>query len=185
MDVVKNQVVVLIVASQGYQPLEYLETRRLLEQEGITVLTASDKKGGAIATDNTTTPVDMLVSEINPEDYNGIFFIGGSGALECLDTSTSYHLISQARKFFVPYGAICISTRILAKAGGLVGRRATGWDGDHALQTILTINKAVYVDDKPVVTDGLVVTATGPESIKEFAEGIVRVLTKKTLREDV
>lgn len=181
MNILKDKKIVLVLASQGYQSIEYLKTRQELEKAGIKIIIASDKIGAAIADDNTATPVDILLADIDVTRYDGIFFIGGSGAMNCLDNSVSYHLISQARKNYIPYGAICISPRILAKSGGLIGKKATGWDGDLALKTILTINKATYISDALVVTDGLVVTATGPEAATEFAQGIIRVLTKKDL----
>jgi putative intracellular protease/amidase len=184
MDVVKGKKVVLVVASEGYQPLEYLETKKQLEANGIRVVTASDRAGGAIATDKSTTPVDITIDQLNVHQYDGIFFIGGSGALTCLDNSTSAHLIAQAKHNQIPYGAICISTRIVAKAGGLTGKKATGWDGDNALGVIYKLNGVNYQEGEPIVTDGLVVTALGPDAAKEFAQGIIRVLTKKVLQKD-
>jgi putative intracellular protease/amidase len=181
MNVVHGKKVVLIVASEGYQPLEYEITKNELESNDIEVLTASDRAGGAVATDGTTTLVDFTIDQLNVASYDGIFFIGGSGALDCLDHSTSYHLIAQAKDRTVPYGAICISTRILAKAGGLTGKKATGWDGDHALAVIYKLNGVIYDEGKEMVVDGLVVTATGPHSAKEFSQGIIRVITIKAL----
>lgn len=181
MNVVHGKKVVLIVASEGYQPLEYEITKNELEANDIEVLTASDRAGGAVATDGSTTPVDFTIDQLNVGSYHGIFFIGGSGALDCLDHSTSYHLIAQAKDRKVPYGAICIATRILAKAGGLTGKKATGWDGDHALEVIYKLNGVTYEEGKEMVVDGLVVTAAGPKSAKEFSQGIIRVLTIKAL----
>lgn len=173
--------VVLIIASTGYQPLEYEIPKKILTANGITVITASDKKGGAVASNRSTTTVDITIDTLNVTDYDGIFFIGGPGALPCLDNSHSYHIISQAMKLGIPYGAICISPRILAKAHALVGKKATGWDEDNALQTILEGHGAHY-ERKDMVTDGLVVTAKNPAAAELFADGIMRVLTKVALK---
>lgn len=175
--------VVFIIASDGYQAIEYGVPKSILEQQGIKVITASDKPGGAVAHDKSTTPVDITVDELNVPDYDGIFFIGGPGAMEYLDNSTSYHIASQAKKHNIPYGAICVSPRILAKAHMLEGKKATGWNGDNALETIFKGNGVIFVDHD-IVTDGLVVTAVGPKSADKFAEGIIRVLTKKMLKQE-
>ncbi|MBI2775385.1 DJ-1/PfpI family protein [Candidatus Dependentiae bacterium] len=182
MNVVKDKKVVLIIASEGFQPIEYLETKKQLEAQGVKVLTASDRAGGAIATDNSTAPVDTTIDQLDGNQYDGIFLIGGSGALECLDNSTTAHLITQAKHSDAPYGAICISTRILAKAGALTGKKATGWNGDNALGVIYKLHGVDYQEEKKIVTDGLIVTAAGPEDAKDFAQGIIRVLTKKELQ---
>lgn len=178
--ILQGKKVIFVIASNGFQEVEYGIPKALLEAEGIKVVTASNKPGGAIAGDGTTTPVDITLDKINLPDYDGIFFIGGSGALENLDNSTSYHLISQAKKHEIPYGAICISSRILAKAYGLEGKKATGWNGDNALPTIFA-GFNITLEPHDIVTDGYVVTASGPEAAEKFAEGIMRVLRKKVL----
>jgi protease I len=177
---INGKKIVLVVASNGYHPIEYGVPKEHLRSRGAHVITASDKPGSALAKDKSSTPVDITLDQINVSDYDGIFFIGGPGAMECLDHAKSYHLISQAKKHKIPYGAICISVRILAKAYGLEGLKATGWNDDNALETILQSFGATYVEH-PIVTDGLVVTATGPESAAAFGEGIERVVTKKVL----
>ena len=77
----------------------------------------------------------------------------------------------------MPYGAICVSPRILAKAGVLHGKRATGWDEDGKLKYVFEKRDVVY-EYAPVVTDGRIVTADGPASAKEFGEAIAAVLSK-------
>lgn len=167
--------VLLVIASQGYQPVEYAVPKNLLEQAGFTVDTASDAVGIATAKDNTTTTSDILIRDAQLNDYDGLFFIGGPGALDHLDNDTSYDLISKFAKAKKPIGAICISTRIFAHAGVLKNKQATGWDGDNELAGIYKEYGAHYVP-KDVVVDGKIVTATGPNAAREFAEYIITLL---------
>ena len=183
-DYLKGKNVVFIIASNGFQPIEYNVPKGILKKYGINVITASDKAGGAIANDKSTTPVDITIEQLDPANYDGIFFIGGPGAMDHLDNSISYAIANKAKKLGIPYGAICISTRILAKGKALEGVRVTGWDGDNALETILRGNNAEYAKGHDICTDGLVVTATGPKAAEQFAKGIMRVLTKKALKEE-
>jgi protease I len=62
----------------------------------------------------------------------------------------------------------------LAKAGILKGKRVTVYPADFALAEIRRAN-ATYVDE-PVVVDGNLITAVGPEAAKEFGEQIVKML---------
>lgn len=158
--------IVLVIASNCYQPIEYGVPKEILRKEGAIIITASDKPSGALASDNSTTPVDITLDALVPEKYDGIFFVGGPGALECLDNSISYHIISQAKKHNIPYGAICISTRILAKGYGLQNKRATGWNEDLALKVLYPSFGVTLVERHPVVIDELVVTAVGPSAAK-------------------
>ena len=128
--------VLLVVAFNGYQQIEYGEPKKLLTEAGFNVVTASNEPGAAIAKDGSTTEVQVTLKDVKVNDYAGIFFIGGPGALENLDNEQSYSIVREAAKQHLPLGAICVSTRILAQAGVLKGRRATGWDGDDKLAEI-------------------------------------------------
>jgi protease I len=175
--------VALIIASKGYQPIEYSIPKNLLEQAGITVVTVSNKAGTASTVDKetgqtVTTPIDLPLKSMNVDEYDGIFFIGGPGALEHLDNQLSYDIIKQAWEKKLPLGAICISTRILAKAGILKDKRVTGWDGDNQLAGILKEHQALY-QQKDVVVDGNLITAVGPLSAREFAENIITMVQEQ------
>lgn len=189
--------VLLIVASQGYQPIEYGHTRRVLEQAGYKVVVGSDKKGTAHANPNHTqkctdehcskattennlyesVAVDIALSAVNAENYDGIFIIGGPGAMQFLDNATTYKIMQKAAELKKAIGAICISPRILAKAGLLINKRATGWDGDHQVAQMLKQNGAHYTKNH-VVTDGLIITADGPAAAADFGKAIVNMLKR-------
>ncbi len=167
--------VLFVIAFTDYQSIEYSIPKRLLEQAGITVVTASDQRGTATAHDGSTTEVDMLIPEANIADYDGVFFVGGPGALERLNNEASYKLITstvQARK---PLGAICAATRILTYAGVLRNKRATGWNGDNALPALYKEFDIQY-DPKDVVFDDNIITATGPNAAREYGEQIIALL---------
>jgi len=123
--------VALIIAYKGFQPIEYQNTRKALEEAGITVHTVSTQLGEAEATDGSKVAVDLKLDRLIPGEYQGIAFIGGSGALEYLDNEISYAVIKKTINAAIPLGAICIAPRILAKAGILKDKKATGWDDDN------------------------------------------------------
>ena len=172
--------VLLIIASKGFQPIEYGVTRKALEDENIKVYTASDAKdklGNAISSDGSPVKVDYIIDDVEIKDFDGIFIIGGSGAMEHLDNERTYRIIEETdRALNKVYGAICISTRILAHAGVLDGRHVTGWDDDVKLKGILDDYGAQYIAEVGVVVDRNIVTATGPTKAQEFGEAIVKVL---------
>lgn len=167
--------IVLVIAHDGFQPIEYREPKKILEDAGFTVITASDKPGTATDSEGGTTAVNLTLPEVKVTDYDGIFFIGGPGALEHLDTKESYRIIKDASKKHLPLGAICISTRILAKAGALTRKRATGWNGDNELEKFYEAYDVVYLPEPVVVTENII-TATGPAAAKTFGQEIISLL---------
>lgn len=167
--------VILVIASRGYQPVEYGETKEILEKAGYTVITASDKAGEVEASDGTKAVAEISVAEVKTMSAAGLFFIGGQGTLPHLGNESSYQLLREWQKTGKPYGAICISPRILARAGVLQNKKATGWDGDGKLADIFLACGVEYVREE-VVSDGKVITANGPLAAKEFGEKILKIL---------
>lgn len=167
--------ILLVIAHEGFQHVEYHTPKKILEQAGFTVVTASDRAGNALAKDGSTTRADLTLDKVEPDDYRGIFFIGGPGALECLDNKKSYDILQKAHANGIFIGAICISTRILAHANVLKLKSATGWDGDGQLAEIYKKHDVYYIQ-KPVVSDQRVITATGPDAAQAFGQEVVRLL---------
>ncbi len=165
-----------IIASEGFQPMEYFEPKKILENAGVEVITGSDKKGKVIASrTQEIAQSDISLEEIKPSDYDGIFLVGGHGAVEYLDNEKTYKIFREIAKSNKLWGAICISPRILAAAGVLAGKKATGWDGDGELGKIFKKAGAEYVDE-PVVVDNNLITATGPSAALAWGEAILQKL---------
>ncbi len=175
----KTKKILLVIAHEGYQPIEYGKPKQILEDAGFQVITASDQPGVATATDYSTTTVDIVLDEVNVDDYAGIIFIGGSGCLEHLDNEISYRIIRKAVEDYKLLGAICVAPRILAKAGALNEKNATGWDSDGLLLGIYEQYNVSYLPEVNVVTDDVTITATGPKAAKDFGEEIVNLLRQK------
>lgn len=179
-----TKLVLLIIAHNGYHPIEYGHTREELEKAGFTVKVASNIPGIAQASPSNspdashykTVLVDSTIDQIDPTDYAGIFLIGGPGAINDLDTPATYKVIQNFAKTGRPFGAICISPRILAQSGTIKGKNATGWNEDQKLQTIFK-NAGVLYQQQPVVVDKTLITANGPKAARDFGRAIVQLLT--------
>jgi len=168
--------VLLIVAQNGFQPKEYKKPKQILEEGGIKVITASEEGGIAISSySNEEILVDISVDQVKVGEYNGIFLIGGPQALRYLDNESIYNIMKEANDVCDVLGAICISPRILAKAGVLKDKQATGWDDDGELENIFSDVGAEYIKN-PVVKDGKVITAWGTDAAEEFGRVILKNL---------
>lgn len=165
----------LVIAHEGFQPVEYYSAKAALEEAGNAVMTASDGAGEANpAYDGAPAKIDIDISDAKAADYDGVLIVGGPGALDHLDNDHVYRLAREAAAEGKIWGAICIATRILANAGVLKGRKATGWDGDNELGGILSKAGAEYLR-QPVAVDGRLVTATGPKAAEEWGRAIAKL----------
>jgi len=174
-----NKKVVIVVASKDFRDEEYLTPKKVLEDRGVEIKTASDKSGIAKGAGDAEAKVDLLVSDVKPADFDAVIFIGGAGALVCLNNEDSYKLTQSTIEQGKILAAICIAPVILARAGILKDKQATVWSSPLDKSSIETLkeNGAKYVGGA-VVIDGKIITANGPSAAKEFGEKIVEELIK-------
>jgi protease I len=179
MPKVERKKAVMIIAFREFRDAEYFVPKEILERAGIEVKTASNKMGIAIGADGGDTQVDLLVSQINPADFDAIIFVGGPGCLEALDNEDSYRVARETVSQDKILASICISPVILAKAGVLKGKKATVWTDFTKSQAKILEKEGAIFEEKPVVVDGKIITANGPGSAEEFGKKIIEVLTKE------
>ncbi len=177
--VLKGKRIVMIIAFKNFKDTEYFVTREVLEKAGASITVASNKKGIAQGIDGGEANIDALVSDIDPTNFNAIVFIGGPGCLENLDNETSYQVIKETVSQNKLLASICISPLVLARAGVLKGKRATVWSSatDKSSIRVLEDNGATY-QKEPVVQDGNIITAWGPDAAEFFGKKIIEYLTR-------
>jgi protease I len=166
----------LVVAQNGFQPVEYADTRTELENAGISVEVASLEKAEVIDKDGNSINVDIGIKDVNVEDYDAIVLIGGPGAAqELVGNPDVIELVQAADNAEKIVAAICISPVVLAEARILKDRKATVWNGDGKQEEILAAEGAHYSEES-VVVDTRIVTANGPDAAKEFGKAIAELL---------
>ncbi|MFH1404186.1 MAG: DJ-1/PfpI family protein [Candidatus Altiarchaeota archaeon] len=167
--------VLMIIAQDNFRDEEYDIPRRELESSGIGVSVASPSGGLCRGMLGMTVESDMSLGEAHASGYDAVIVVGGSGSPKWLWGDGRLHkILSDAVGKSSVVAAICLSTGALAKAGILAGVKATVFPSPDAIRALKEGN-AVYVQG-PVVSDGRIVTARGPESAREFACEIIRLL---------
>jgi len=172
-----NKKIAMIIAFKGFRDEEYFVPREIFEKAGMEVKTVSTEQGIAIGAGGGDTKVDLTIDDLNVEDFDAIIFVGGPGAYKYIDLETAHRIAREATEKNRLLAAICIAPAILAKAGVLNQKEATVWSSvlDKSAVKILKENGAIY-KDQPVVQDGKIITANGPDAAKEFGQKIVETL---------
>lgn len=169
--------ILMVVAFSNFRDEEYFEPKKIFEKNGFLVETISSKTGKAISTDQNTVDISKTPADIDPDEYLAIVFVGGPGMVKELDNASFQRLAKEFYNRNKLVAAICIAPALLAKAGILENKRATVWSSS-ADQSALKIfeEKGVIYEDKPVVRDGFLITANGPQAAQDFGEAIVNYL---------
>jgi len=164
--------VVMIIAPRDWRDEELLAPRRILEAAGVEVVVAASSLQPAKGALGATVTPDVLLADVDPEQYDAVIFVGGPGAQEYWSSAQAHQIARGAQEHGKVLGAICIAPVTLANAGVLAGRRATVWASEAPR---LKAKGAEYTG-RPVEVDGRIVTADGPGSAEEFGRAVLAAL---------
>lgn len=166
---------VAILATDGVEQVELLDPKAALEKAGaITEVIAlkagtiqgmhHDEKGDAI-------PVDRVLADVSPADYDALLLPGGVANSDKLRADR--RAVNFARDFFErdkPVAAICHGPWLLVEAGVLKGRTITSWP---SLRTDIENAGGSWVDSA-VQADQKLVTSRKPEDLPQFNAKMVQ-----------
>jgi len=175
MATLEGKRVVMIIAHENFRDEEFQEPYDLLTRLGARVEIASTSLDEAKGMLGKRVRPTMLLEEVDPNHFDAVIFVGGSGAAGYFNDSRALGLARRAYEAGKVVAAICIAPVILANAGVLRGKRATVWNGDFVRK--LEANGANYTGNS-VEVDGKVITANGPRAARAFAEAIAKALSK-------
>lgn len=165
--------VVLVIAEKVFRDEEYLIPKKILEEAGVEVITASTTTREAEGKLGARVKPDILLKEVNPDEIDALVFVGGGGAEQYFEDPEAHVRAKKMVDSGKLLGAICIAPVILARAGLLKGKKATVWvDGADELKK----NGALYTGN-PVEVDGRIITANGPQSAGAFGRELVKLLS--------
>lgn len=165
--------ILFLIAQEGFQDIELSDSKNELESKGHNCSIASlqddictGKYGEMIAAD---LGVDLVVVD----DYDCIVVIGGPGTSSLASSDKVISILNEASGKGKLIAAICIAPAIvLSKTSILNGKNATCFQTpDGSSKKELESAGATFVD-KPVVVDGKLITANGPDAAREFGISI-------------
>jgi protease I len=169
--------ILVAIAPERYRDEELDEPLAIFREQGIGFDIVSTKKGVCSGMLGGKTEAVLTFSEAKPDAYDALVIVGGGGSKVHLWGNRD--LAGLATAFVAgkkPVAAICLSPVVLARTGILNGRKATVFPSPDAV-TELKKGGAIVVG-LPVVTDGNVITANGPEAAAAFGRAVISALTR-------
>jgi protease I len=165
---------VMIIPHQGFRDEELLDTKAVLEKNGVEVKVASNAYGPAKGKLGAQISPDLFYKDVRLEDFDAVIFVGGPGSIDYWNNAFAHKLINDSVALGKVTAGICSASVTLAKSGILKGKRATVFPGDF--QELIE-NGANYTASHLEI-DGNIITADGPYAAKDFGEAIVKALKK-------
>lgn len=164
--------ILMVISPQQYQQDELDIPLAYFVSKDYDVFLASKGVRTATAMNGANVSIDLDIKGLDPSPYRAVVFVGGEGIyyLKLNEDPDYINLAKSAASQNKLVGAICLAPWILANADLLQGKRATAADTDYIK------SKGAVVAEEPVVRDGNIITANGPDASEEFAEAIIAAL---------
>lgn len=168
---------VAILTENGFEEVELTSPMEALKQAGVEVHVISPQKEKVKAWKEEAwgieVPVDKVLDEANPEDYDMLLLPGGvmnPDTLRMNEKAVAFaqHFLEQGK----PLAAICHGPQLLIETGMLDGRSMTSYP---SLQTDLKNAGVAWVDEE-VVTDNGLVTSRKPGDLEAFNKKVLEEL---------
>ena len=163
--------VLMVIPHTQFREEEFFEPKKILEDEGATVVVASTAARICRGMKGGTAQADIAIADAKADDYAGVVLCGGSSVPEFFwNDKKLQELVTAMSSAGKIVAAICLSTVVLAKAKLLAGREATVYFLPAAIQELKTAG-ATYVKDTLLIHNNIIL-AEGPPDSQRFGQAI-------------
>lgn len=170
---------VAILATDGFEEVEFTSPRQALEEAGANISVIAPKSGSITSWNEDDWggkyEVDMTISEASPSEFDALVLPGG--VINPDQLRMNEEAVEFVRGFFKagkPVAAICHGPQILIDADILNGRKITSYP---SLQHDLENAGATWVDQEVVVDAGLT-TSRSPKDLEAFNRKMVEEIAE-------
>ena len=156
---------ILVLRAPGFEEIELTAPVEILRRLGVKVVLAGVQGRRVEGAHGLTMQADMLLVDVQPEEYDGVVLPGGAASWLLRDTPAVLKLVREMNAAGKLVAAICAAPIALEAAGVLKERHITCYPADAVTADVAS---AASVSDAPSVTDGNIVTGRGPGAALEF-----------------
>ncbi|OGI38287.1 MAG: 4-methyl-5(B-hydroxyethyl)-thiazole monophosphate biosynthesis protein [Candidatus Muproteobacteria bacterium RBG_16_62_13] len=173
---------VLVPLAPGFEDLEAVTITDLLRRAQIEVVTAGLTTGPIRGSRGTTVVPDTTLDDALQRNFDMVVLPGGQPGATNLEQDARVRTLLQKMAQQGHYtAAICAAPKVLAAAGLLDGKHATGFPGSLDTKQFPKIR----IEDQDVVTDGKIITSRGPGTAMDFTLTLIELLAGKEKRNQV
>jgi protease I len=163
---------ILIMLADEFNDMEFFYPYYRLLEEGYCVSVAGLKKGDCTGKYQMKFPIDLLMDDVKPENYDALFVPGGNCPEFLRKNPKVIELVKQFNNKSKPILSICHGPVVLLDAGIIKGKKVTGFP---EIKDVLINGGAIY-EDKSAVRDKNIVTSRKPGDLPNFMKQFLKIM---------
>lgn len=174
----------LVIVADGSEEMEAVITADVLRRGKVATTIAGLKSAEAVKCScGVKIQPDMSLDEALKSDYDVVVLPGGLGGSEAFCASSVVGSLLKKQEAAGKYcAAICAAPTAFKQHGIGAGKTITCYPG---MAEKFKGTDYKYVDDKPVVVDGKLVTSRGPATAFDFGLKLVELLVDKKTSDEI
>ena len=163
--------VLIVIPHTQFRDEEFLEPKKILEDEGAKVVVASTSVRTCRGMKGTVAQSEIAIADAKADDYSAVILCGGSSVPEVFwNDKKLLELVTATSAAGKIVAAICLSTVVLAKAKLLAGLEATVYFLPQAIEALKEAG-ARYVKETLIIHNNIIL-AEGPPDSQRFGQAI-------------
>lgn len=179
---------ILLLLADGFEAVEASVFTDVLgwnqtDGDGSTQLITVGKREKLKCTFNFTVTPEMLIEDVNVDDFDALAIPGGFEDAGFYEDAYSEEFLNLIREFNAAgklIASVCVGALPIAKSGVLQGRNATTYNLGDGLRQKQLANFGVHVlKDQPIVVDGNIITSYNPSTAFDVAFTLLEMLTTR------
>lgn len=160
-----NEKPVVVMVAPGFEEVELTAPVDILRRLGVEVVLAGVEGLLVEGAHGLTLQADMLLVDVEAEDFRGIILPGGKAAWTLRSTPAVLSLVRQMNDAKKLVAAICAAPIVLEAAGVISGCNITCYPAEDVRKDVAS---AKSVAESQVVIDGHIITGRGPGAAMDF-----------------
>ena len=169
--------ILYLIAQNNFRDEEYFVPRQIFEKAGHKIATVSLEAKTCHGMMGGTVVANFSIDTIKAQLFDALVIAGGTGAKTLAKNPIVLSVVSNFDTLGKPIAAICLGPVVLANAGILNGKKATVYNDSLTPESIQELkDKGAKFVQEPVVKDGRILTAKGPQYARHFAEEFLKML---------
>lgn len=166
--------ILFILAPKDFRDEEFFGPRDILDKNGFKTEIANSTGTTSRGVLGGRAEPNLTLDKVSVNDYDAVVFVGGAGCTVYFNNKKAINIAKEAYFKGRLVCSICLATGILANAGLLRDKKATGFS---STKEMVEKDGGIFTG-KDVEISGRIITASGPKSAAEFGRTIANELKK-------